>query len=69
MNILLDTVEELELIGEVDFVTSNLYLDTYFSALHNSVNDKNLNSQTEDAAREYYRYYYDLGMFGDPQLN
>ena len=53
----------------MDFVTSNLYLDTYFSALHNSVNDKNLNSQTEDAAREYYRYYYDLGMFGDPQLN
>lgn len=57
--------DELDLTGDVDFVSSMLYLDTYYSYKDNSLSHKRLNKETEEQAKEYFRYYYDEGLFGD----
>jgi len=46
-----------------------LYLDTYYSYTTNSLSHKRLNKETEDQAKEYFKYYYDEGIFGDSALN
>ena len=61
--------DELDLSGDVDFVSSMLYLDTYYSYTSNSLSSKWLNKETEDQAKEYFKYYYDEGLFGDEALN
>lgn len=61
--------DELDLTGDVDFVTSMLYLDTYYSYKDNSLSHKWLNKETEEQVKEYFKYYYDEGLFGDDQIN
>lgn len=61
--------DELDLSGDVDFVSSMLYLDTYYSFKDNSLSHKRLNKETEDQAKEYFKYYYDEGLFGDENIN
>jgi len=61
--------DELDLTGEVDFVSAMLYLDTYYSYKDNSLSHKRLNKETEEQAKEYFWYYYDEGLFGDAAMN
>jgi len=61
--------DELDLTGEVDFVSAMLYLDTYYSYKDNSLSHKWINKETEEQAKEYFKYYYDEGLFGDEAIN
>ena len=40
--------DELDLEGDIDFVSAMLYLDTYYSFKDNSLSSKRLNKDTED---------------------
>ena len=64
-----DLRDELSLNGEIDFISAILYLDTYYSSRHNGLGSKVLNQETEFAAQQYFKYYYDRGLFGDAEMN
>jgi len=60
---------ELDLKGDVNFVSAMIYLDTYLSSKHNGLGKKILNQDTEYTAQQYFRYYYDRGLFSDEEMN